>query len=279
MSFAPLFALVFLLITTTANASPMSNEDVASMLRAGMNEATVIQAVEASDGKFDTSANGLIALKKAGATDAVLQKIIAKNAPAPKATATTSAVSGLVACAETPGDVPSIAIHDGDRELYIAYEEGKASSSISPLSIAGAALTLGIVPVTGRAGITLSGPRSATRVTSRAPKLSYIMMPSTMAPSNYGSGINLVHFKQAGSSRALNFMEGKIGVFGAGEEDTTEKYNVPVNFSAEGPNCTFHGKEETPVIVEPQAPLVPGEYAILQVVGPEHVVFYAFGVD
>lgn len=273
MSFASLFALLLLLITTTANASPMSNEDVASMLRAGMNEATVIQAIEASDGPFDTSANGLINLKKAGATDAVLQKVIAKSAPA------FSVTNGLAVCAETPGKEVSIFMHDGDRELYLPTEKGTAGSSISSLSVLGSALTLGVVPVTGREGITFHGARAGTRIASRTPTFPHIPMPSTMSPSDYPRAINLVHLKETGGSRVLNFMEGKLGVFGAGAENTAGKYLLPLTYTAEGPNCSFHGKEVTPVVIEPQTPLAAGEYAILQAAGPGQVIFYTFGID
>ena len=82
MSFLSRIALLLLVAATSVKAAPMSNEDVASLLHAGVGEAVILQAMEESTGKFDTSANALVALKNAGATDAVLQKMVSKTASA-----------------------------------------------------------------------------------------------------------------------------------------------------------------------------------------------------
>lgn len=68
-------------------AASISNDDVIKMTQAGLSEALVIQSIDAaSEPRFDTSADGLIRLKQAGVTDAVIQKIIMKGggAPAPQ---------------------------------------------------------------------------------------------------------------------------------------------------------------------------------------------------
>jgi outer membrane lipoprotein SlyB len=62
-----------------ANAAPMSNDDVIRMVRGGLGETTVIQAIDAAAPAFDTSPDGLIRLKQGGVSDAVIQRILAKG--------------------------------------------------------------------------------------------------------------------------------------------------------------------------------------------------------
>jgi outer membrane lipoprotein SlyB len=67
-----------------ANAAPMTNDDVIRLVRGGLGEATVIQAIDTSAPAFDTSPDGLIRLKQGGVSDTVIQRILAKgSAPAP----------------------------------------------------------------------------------------------------------------------------------------------------------------------------------------------------
>lgn len=61
-------------------AGAMTNEDVVKMLKAGLDENTISAAVRGSDAaEFDTSADGLIALKQAGVPEGVLKEIVARK--------------------------------------------------------------------------------------------------------------------------------------------------------------------------------------------------------
>jgi len=79
--------LLALLLATPliAVAAPMSNDDVIKMVRGGLGEATVIQAIDAAEPAFDTSPDGLVKLKQGGVSDAVIQRILAKKGAAPAA--------------------------------------------------------------------------------------------------------------------------------------------------------------------------------------------------
>jgi len=68
---------ILLAIPFAAVAAPMTNEDVIKLVRGGLNDATVIQAVQAAEGGFDTSPDGLVRLKQGGVSDAVIQHILA----------------------------------------------------------------------------------------------------------------------------------------------------------------------------------------------------------
>jgi outer membrane lipoprotein SlyB len=81
---------ILLLVPLAAMAAPMTNDDVIKMVKGGLGEATVIQAINAAEGGFDTSPDGLVKLKQGGVSDAVIQKILAHRpaaaaAPAPVA--------------------------------------------------------------------------------------------------------------------------------------------------------------------------------------------------
>jgi outer membrane lipoprotein SlyB len=76
----PLAALV---ASPAATAAPMSNDDVIKMVKGGLGEATVIQAIDAAEAGFDTSPDGLVKLKQGGVSDTVIQRIMVKKGAAP----------------------------------------------------------------------------------------------------------------------------------------------------------------------------------------------------
>ena len=86
------FLFAILLAPCLALAAPMTNDDVITMVKGGLGEATVIQAINASEPKFDTSPDGLVKLKQGGVSENVIQQIMSRSsgaaaAPAAKAPA------------------------------------------------------------------------------------------------------------------------------------------------------------------------------------------------
>jgi hypothetical protein len=81
----PVFASLLLTLTLSlatghiaqAAEAPMSNDDVAQMVTSGLSEDVIIGAISANDVKFDVSARALLALKKAGVADKVVQAMLA----------------------------------------------------------------------------------------------------------------------------------------------------------------------------------------------------------
>jgi len=78
---------LLLAIPCAALAAPMTNDDVIKMVKGGLGEATVLQAIEGAEAGFDTSPDGLIKLKQGGVSDAVIQKILGKKTNTTKAPA------------------------------------------------------------------------------------------------------------------------------------------------------------------------------------------------
>lgn len=89
--------LVLCCLSATASADdrkPLSNDSVVQMVKAGLEERTVIKAIENNATAFDVSAPALIALKDASVSDkivsAMLDAAAKNNQPAKAAVATTS---------------------------------------------------------------------------------------------------------------------------------------------------------------------------------------------
>jgi len=68
----------------------LNNDSVIKLIKAGLSEDLIISTINSSPGVYDTSANGLIALKKAGASDKVVAAVVLKAA-GPSATLPASA--------------------------------------------------------------------------------------------------------------------------------------------------------------------------------------------
>jgi outer membrane lipoprotein SlyB len=80
-----LFLSLLLAIPLAAFGAAMTNDDVIKMVKGGLGEATVIQAIDAAEAGFDTSPDGLVKLKQGGVSDTVIQRILVKKGAAPAA--------------------------------------------------------------------------------------------------------------------------------------------------------------------------------------------------
>jgi outer membrane lipoprotein SlyB len=90
-----LFAILCAL-PLAALAAPMTNDDVIKMVKGGLGDATVVQAVDAAEPAFDTSPDGLVKLKQGGVSDAVIQRILGrKSNNNPPACAECGTVTGI----------------------------------------------------------------------------------------------------------------------------------------------------------------------------------------
>jgi len=86
-----LIAALALAPALAAFAAPMTNEDVIRMVKGGLGEATLMQAIDGAEPGFDTSPDGLVRLKQGGVSDKVIQHIISRKG---SATAADGAVAG-----------------------------------------------------------------------------------------------------------------------------------------------------------------------------------------
>jgi hypothetical protein len=76
VSFLLLVSLALAITSANAQIKPLTNDDVVQMTKAGFDEQTIVKAIAANKPDFDTSAQGLLALKNAGVTKPVLDAIL-----------------------------------------------------------------------------------------------------------------------------------------------------------------------------------------------------------
>jgi hypothetical protein len=99
-------ALVFALVALPARAETLTNEQIVRMAAAGLGDQVLIAKIKASDNSFDTSTDGLLALRKKGVSNPVIAAMIAVDGAGPKAVAapalTGSGVSGAALSQDSP---------------------------------------------------------------------------------------------------------------------------------------------------------------------------------
>jgi len=78
----------------TASSTKITNAQVIRMVKAGVPESAIVSSIQSSRGEFDLSADGLLALHRAGVNQKILETMIAsQGAQSRPATATTTSVT------------------------------------------------------------------------------------------------------------------------------------------------------------------------------------------
>jgi len=100
-----LTCFVLLLCPVLFAQETLTNDAVLKLLKAGLSEELVVTTINSSPGHYDTSANALIALKKAGAGDKVVGAMILKASGSTAASAETKKASTLAGMADVPAPI------------------------------------------------------------------------------------------------------------------------------------------------------------------------------
>ena len=87
----------------------MTNADLVKLVQAGVPESAIIASIHTSAPAFDLSADGLVALHKAGVTQGELEAAIAANSAAHPAGAAPAASAPTPSTA-TPAHIPTVAL-------------------------------------------------------------------------------------------------------------------------------------------------------------------------
>jgi hypothetical protein len=98
----------FLVAQTT-----LTNDSIVKMVKAQLSDDVIVTTINASPGAYDTSPDGLIALKQAGVSDKVIAALVAKSAPATPA-ATPAASDASAPTAPLPPGVDNIGAYYKD---------------------------------------------------------------------------------------------------------------------------------------------------------------------
>ena len=219
----------------------MDNSAVIKLQKSGLSEDLIVQTITASPGHYDTSADGLIALKKAGITDKEVGAMLSKNAnpngPAPVA----SMVAAPAAGSSLPTGVDEVGVYYKDKNgawvefspEVVNYKSGGALKSFA---------SYGIVKQDKNGH--LQGSTAKLSVTHPVTVLIYA--PEGTAPTEY----QLLKLRPNSSSREFRSETGGVVHTSSGAERDAQEFTA----TKIGPRLyTFD--------LDPS--LKPGEYGIL----------------
>lgn len=207
---AILASLVLLLGFSLYAQQSLDNASVIKLVKAGLSEDLIVTTVNSSAGTYDTSANGLIALKKAGASDKVIAAILMKasSAGVPAPVASTPAGSApptssvVLARGALPDGVDSVGVYyldgTGDhwQEVPAEVVNFKAEGALKHYASAG--LVKG--EMTGLVG----GNRSP--LTLKPPAKFILYIPEGRAPGEY----QLIRLHENADNREFRAANGGI---------------------------------------------------------------------
>ncbi len=107
------FLAVLLLASCSLLAAQqvMNNDSVIKLVKAGLSDDLIVSTINGSPGAYDTSADAIIALKTAGASDKVIAAIIAKTAAPAMPAPAPAAAAGPV----RPAGIDDVGVYFRDR--------------------------------------------------------------------------------------------------------------------------------------------------------------------
>lgn len=227
----------------------LNNDSVVKLCKAGLSDDLIVSTINASPGTYDTSADALIALKTAGASDKVVSAIVVK---ASGGTPAAAPVQPAVAAAPNPDDPNApheagiYAYSDkapaGQKMLMLepsVYSAGKTGGVFT------SAMTYGIAKVKIKAVI--RGAHSNARVTDPQSVFYFYF-------ENQGAGLsNASNSFWGGTSTPNEYVILRFDVKGTTRETTTGKFNA---FGASG------GTDDKAVVPFTYTKLRPGVYKV-----------------
>lgn len=230
----------------------LNNDSVVKLVKAGLSDDLIVATINASPGAYDTSTNGLIALKTAGVSDKVVAAIVVKaNAPA------------AAAAPRLPAGVDGIGLYcpakDGNWQQVIAYDVIAGSS--------GAIKSFTRHMIKGNNGGSVEGDASLLKLGLPAKFLLYV--PDGRSPGEY----QLIHFRIVNGNREFSL--------------TARKPNPKKPDAQLRDTVDFDAKEVGPRLYEIDLgkDLAKGEYGLLapteddakgKPAGPEQIYTFSF---
>jgi hypothetical protein len=268
-----LFKILFLAFCSLLVAQQsLNNDSVIKLVKAGLSEDLIVSTINAQPGAYDTSTDGLIALKGAGASDKVVAAIVAKAAGSgPAAAAPTSPTPTADGLDDPMGP------HEPGIYLMTNTQEGKRKMVFIDRVGAGREKAhMAVFSASRKAEI--PGPRAATRTTDANPVF-YMYFPPTSNIGNESSISSPSQFSLLSLEDKKDHREtavAKAGMFGHFSYGNDAKKT-----------SLFSSERMRPYAykVTVSANLRPGEYAFIatttmagSATGAQ-VVIYDFGVD
>jgi hypothetical protein len=120
-----LFRILTIAAAALSAQSALNNDGVIKLIKSGLGEDLIVSMISQQPGAYSTSADDIIALKKAGASDKVLAAMLAKASGAASAAAPAAAPAvAAPAAAPTPAGMPT--------ELGVYFKKAGAWTEVLP---------------------------------------------------------------------------------------------------------------------------------------------------
>ena len=254
-------ALAASLLTTLPTAAfaqeTLTNQSIMEMVKAGLSERVVIAKIRTSPTSFDTRTDALIALKKNGVSEKVIEAMMSPAAAAAAPAPPPSAPGGSVATAPPPaaGHMPlrpTVYQIVGGKEVELTASGGEVQRNRTPYSRS--------------TELVIAGNKSKLRIAERQPVFVVTSEPGDMPLVRLDPGKSDRNLKIGSGSRVP--YAGSTSTRGLRSEDLIE-------ISAERDSRGFYR-------IKPRAPLAPGEYGFVSTRGGSPnagSTIYDFGVD
>ena len=123
---------------------PLTNADVIKMVKSGLPASVISNAIQANDTDFDVSANGLIALQKAGVPQTVMDAMISASSKKRSSSAASSAAPAAAAApaATLPnGGQLAVTVAQGGKSMALPLQKTQLAQTKSKASSLGALAT------------------------------------------------------------------------------------------------------------------------------------------
>lgn len=187
-------------------AKPLTNADVIKMVKGGLPESVVVNAIQSHQHKFDISPAGLIALKKAGITSAEMDAIVAAPSGASTAPSPAAATSNPASPSQgsSKSRLPVVLLVSGGSSQLLALEKTQlAQTKTKPTSLkslagdsaVAQAMQVGIGTATASAAMHINSPVGGSTIqqaggifsgmmSHRAPTVTYVWGVPNPASAN-----------------------------------------------------------------------------------------------
>jgi hypothetical protein len=193
-------AIVFLAFCPLLVAQQaLNNDSVVKLVKAGLSDDLIVSTINASPGVYDTSADGLIALKTAGASDKVVSAIVTKASAPAVVTQATIPPLAPAAAPSLPSGVDSVGIYyqtkDGSwQEVVSEIVNRKTGGVLKTIATEGL--------VKGDINGLIKGSTSRLRLTLPAKFILYL--PEGRSPGEY----DLIRFRKHDKDREFRSVTG-----------------------------------------------------------------------
>lgn len=236
-------------MSALAQSKQLTNADVIEMIQGGLSEATIILSIEKSTKNFDTSPKGLIALKKAGATQKILDAVMGEGsqvAEKPKAVQAASPAPTSVQQDVSPNNVTLI--NNGKQYQMRQLVQNAFKGKLNPLtSVPGVGLF-----AKNKSYSRFKGSRSELRLPNSSLQWKVMLPYYEDAKANF----SIVKLTSKEDFRQIKIGSSSVGGGLSIGHDKDDIFEITIQE-------TVKNKDFSTYLVKPLAPLPNGEYAFV----------------